>query len=158
MAGDPARVRQVDKTFGWLVYGIVLYGGADAATDGKPIRTSIAFFNRIARSKAMAAWLRSHDGYKEVCDYFQHKGLPVPARDAGITHLDATDRAAERRRQLDRLENCDHNAGITNVGISASASETLRRWSRSRRISPEPPPNSNSGRDIPESDTRGILP
>ena len=33
--------------------------------------------------------------------------------------------------------------------ISASASETLRRWSRSRRISPEPPPNSNSGRDIP---------
>ena len=33
--------------------------------------------------------------------------------------------------------------------ISASASETLRRWSRSGRISPEPPPNSNSGRDIP---------
>ena len=33
--------------------------------------------------------------------------------------------------------------------ISASASETLRRWSRSRRMSPEPPPNSNSGRDIP---------
>ena len=30
--------------------------------------------------------------------------------------------------------------------ISASASETLRRWSRSRRMSPEPPPNSNSGR------------
>ena len=32
--------------------------------------------------------------------------------------------------------------------ISASASETLRTWSRPRGISPEPPPNSNSGRDI----------
>ena len=52
----------VSEAVGWLVYGIVLYGGADAATDGKPIRTSIAFFNRIARSKAMAAWLRRSRG------------------------------------------------------------------------------------------------
>ena len=32
--------------------------------------------------------------------------------------------------------------------ISASASATLRRWSRTRRISPAPPPHANSGRDI----------
>ena len=82
----------------------MLYGGAADATDGKPIRTSIAFFNRIARSKEMAAWLRSDEGYNEVCEYFKQKGLPAPARDARIKHLDATDRAAERRWQLDRLE------------------------------------------------------
>ena len=41
--------------------------------------------------------------------------------------------------------------------ISASASETLRRWSRSRRMSPEPPPNSNSGRDIPSTGNRCFI-
>ena len=114
----------VSEAVGWLVYGIVLYGGAAEATDGKPIRTSIAFLNRIARSKAMAAWLRSDEGYSEVCAYFQQKGLPAPARDAGINHLDATDRAAERRWQLDRLETADHNAGITNVGIFGEGTDT----------------------------------
>ncbi len=114
----------VSEAVGWLVYGIVLYGGAAEATDGKPIRTSIAFLNLIARSKAMVAWLRSDEGYSEVCAYFQQKGLPAPARDAGINHLDATDRAAERRWQLDRLETADHNAGITNVGIFGEGTDT----------------------------------
>ena len=114
----------VSEAVGWLVYGIVLYGGAAEATDGRPIRTSIAFLNRIARSKEMAAWLRSDEGYDEVCKYFEGKGLPAPARDAGIKHLDATDRAAERRRQLDRLENGDHNAGITNVEIFGEGTDT----------------------------------
>ena len=114
----------VSEAVGWLVYGIVLYGGAAEATEGKPIRTSIAFLNRIARSKEMAAWLRSDEGYTEVCAYFQGKGLPAPARAAGIKHLDATDRAAERRRQLDRLENGDQNAGITNVGIFGEGTDT----------------------------------
>ena len=114
----------VSEAVGWLVYGIVLYGGAADATDGKPIRTSIAFFNRIARSKEMAAWLRSDEGYNEVCEYFKQKGLPAPARDARIKHLDATDRAAERRWQLDRLETADHNAGITNVGIFGEGTDT----------------------------------
>ena len=114
----------VSEAVGWLVYGIVLYGGAADATDGKPIRTSIAFFNRIARSKEMAAWLRSDEGYNEVCEYFQQKGLPAPARDARIKHLDATDRAAERHWQLDRLETADHNAGITNVGIFGEGTDT----------------------------------
>ena len=45
----------VTEAVGWLVYGIVLYGGAPEATDGKPIRTSIAFLNRIARSREMAS-------------------------------------------------------------------------------------------------------
>jgi len=114
----------VSEAVGWLVYGIVLYGGASEATDGKPIRTSIAFLNRIARSKEMAAWLRSDEGYDEVCAYFRGKDLRAPAREAGVKHLDATDRAAERRRQLDRLENGDHNAGITNVGIFGEGTDT----------------------------------
>ena len=46
------------------------------------------------------------------------------SRDVGIKHLDATDRAAERRRQLDRLEDGDHNAGITNVGIFGEGTDT----------------------------------
>ena len=114
----------VSEAVGWLVYGIVLYGGAAEATDGKPIRTSIAFLNRIARSREMAAWLRSDEGYAEVCEYFQGKSLPAPPRDVGIKHLDATDRAAERRRQLDRLEDGDHHAGITNVGIFGEGTDT----------------------------------
>ena len=114
----------VSEAVGWLVYGIVLYGGAAEATDGKPIRTSIAFLNRIARSREMAAWLRSDEGYAEVCDYFRGKGLPAPPREVGIKHLDATDRAAERRRQLDRLEDGGHNAGITNVGIFGEGTDT----------------------------------
>lgn len=114
----------VSEAVGWLVYGIVLYGGAREATDGKPIRTSIAFLNKVARSKAMAAWLRSDEGYDEVCEYFRGKGLPAPARDAGIKHLDATDRAAERRRELDRLENGEQHAGITNVGIFGEGTDT----------------------------------
>ena len=114
----------VTEAVGWLVYGIVLYGGAPEATDGKAIRTSIAFLNRIARSREMASWLRSDEGYEEVCEYFREKGLPAPARDAAIKHLDATDRAAERRNQLDRLENADHNAGITNVGIFGEGTDT----------------------------------
>ena len=114
----------VTEAVGWLVYGIVLYGGTPEATDGKPIRTSIAFLNRIARSKEMASWLRSDEGYEEVCEYFKEKRLPAPARDAAIKHLDATDRAAERRNQLDRLENAEHNAGITNVGIFGEGTDT----------------------------------
>ncbi len=114
----------VSEAVGWLVYGIVLYGGAPEATDGKAIRTSIAFLNRIARSKAMASWLRSDEGYEEVCEYFREKNLPAPARDAAVKHLDATDRAAERRTQLDRLENAAHNAGITNVGIFGEGTDT----------------------------------
>lgn len=114
----------VSEAVGWLVYGIVLYGGAAEATDGNPIRTSIAFLNRIARSKEMAAWLRSDEGYNEVCEYFRRKGLEAPARDAGIKHLDATDRAATRRIELDRLENGDRHAGITNVGIFGEGTDT----------------------------------
>ena len=114
----------VTEAVGWLVYGIVLYGGAPEATDGKSIRTSISFLNRIARSREMASWLRSDEGYEEVCEYFKEKHLPAPARDAAIKHLDATDRAAERRKQLDRLENAGHNAGITNVGIFGEGTDT----------------------------------
>ena len=114
----------VSEAVGWLVYGIVLYGGAAEATDGKPIRTSIAFLNKVARSREMAAWLRSDEGYAEVCEYFRGKSLDPPPRDVGIKHLDATDRAAERRRQLDRLEDGDHNAGITNVGIFGEGTDT----------------------------------
>ena len=51
----------VSEAVGWLVYGIVLYGGAADATDGKPIRTSIAFFNRIAGCVATSG-LRRQDG------------------------------------------------------------------------------------------------
>ena len=114
----------VTEAVGWLVYGIVLYGGAPEATDGQPIRTSIAFLNLIARSKAMAAWLRSDEGYEEVCQYFQEKGLPAPSREAAINHLDAGHRAAERRNQLDHLENAPYNAGITNVGIFGEGTDT----------------------------------
>ena len=114
----------VTEAVGWLVYGIVLYGGAPEATDGKSIRTSIAFLNRTARSREMASWLRSDEGYEEVCEYFKEKRLPAPARDAAIKHLDANHRAAERRNQLDRLENAEYNAGITNVGIFGEGTDT----------------------------------
>ena len=114
----------VTEAVGWLVYGIVLYGGAPEATDGKSIRSSIAFLNRIARSREMASWLRSDEGYEEVCEYFREKGLPAPARDAAIKHLDATDRATERQNQLDHLENAEYNAGITNVGIFGEGTDT----------------------------------
>ena len=114
----------VTEAVGWLVYGIVLYGGTPEATDGKPIRTSIAFLNRIARSKEMASWLRSDEGYEEVCEYFKEKGLPEPAQNAAIKHLDANHRAAERLNQLDRLENAEYNAGITNVGIFGEGTDT----------------------------------
>ena len=85
------------EALAWLIYGIVLYGGANAADGQVRIRSSIAFLNRTARSSAMAKWLRSPEAHDEICRYFRAKGLPEPDCEPDIQHLDAGHPASKRR-------------------------------------------------------------
>ena len=115
------------EALAWLIYGIVLYGGANA-TDGQlRIRSSIAFLNRTARSSAMAKWLRSLEAHEEICRYFRAKGLPEPDIEPAIQHLDAGHPASKRRVALHRLTHDrtpDRPQGISNVGIFGEGTDT----------------------------------
>ena len=116
------------EALAWLIYGIVLYGGANAAADGQVrIRSSIAFLNRTARSSAMARWLRSVEAHDEICRYFRAKGLPEPDCEPDIQHLDAAHPASKRRVALHRLTHeraGDRPQGISNVGIFGEGTDT----------------------------------
>ena len=115
------------EALAWLIYGIVLYGGANAADGQVQIRSSIAFLNRTARSSAMAKWLRSAEAHDEICRYFRAKGLPEPDCEPDIQHLDAGHPASKRRVALHRLthERAGHRTqGISNVGIFGEGTDT----------------------------------
>ena len=115
------------EALAWLIYGIVLHGGANSADGRVRIRSSIAFLNRTARSSAMAKWLRSPEGYDEICRYFHAKGLPEPDCGPEIQHLDARHPASKRRVALHRLthERAEGSSqGISNVGIFGEGTDT----------------------------------
>ena len=115
------------EALAWLIYGIVLYGGANAADGQVRIRSSIAFLNRTARSSAMAKWLRSAEAHDEICRYFHAKGLPEPDIQPAIQHLDARHPASKRRVALHRLtrdRTADRPQGISNVGIFGEGTDT----------------------------------
>ena len=115
------------EALAWLIYGIVLYGGANAANGQVRIRSSIAFLNRTARSSAMAKWLRSPEAHDEICRYFHAKGLPEPDIEPAIQHLDAGHPASKRRVALHRLthdQTADRPQGISNVGIFGEGTDT----------------------------------
>lgn len=115
------------EALAWLIYGIVLYGGANAADGQVRIRSSIAFLNRTARSSAMAKWLRSPEAHDEICRYFGAKGLPEPDCEPDIQHLDAGHPASKRRVALHRLTHeraGDRPQGISNVGIFGEGTDT----------------------------------
>ena len=114
------------EALAWLIYGIVLYGGANAADGQVRIRSSIAFLNRTARSSAMAKWLRSAEAHDEICRYFRAKGLPEPGIEPAIQHLDARHPASKRRVALHRLthDRTDRPQGISNVGIFGEGTDT----------------------------------
>ena len=115
------------EALAWLIYGIVLYGGANAADGQVQIRSSIAFLNRTARSSAMAKWLRSPEADDEICRYFHAKGLPEPDFEPEIQHLDASHPASKRRVALHRLTHdrtADRPQGISNVGIFGEGTDT----------------------------------
>ena len=115
------------EALAWLIYGIVLYGGANSEDGQVQIRSSIAFLNRTARSSAMAKWLRSPEAHDEVSRYFQAKGLPEPDCDPDVIHLDARHPAAKRRVALHRLTDRragKNSQGISNVGIFGEGTDT----------------------------------
>ena len=115
------------EALAWLIYGIVLYGGANAANGQVRIRSSIAFLNRTARSSAMGKWLRSPEAHDEICRYFHAKGLPEPDIEPAIQHLDAGHPASKRRVALHRLTHdrtADRPQGISNVGIFGEGTDT----------------------------------
>ena len=115
------------EALAWLIYGIVLYGGANAADGQVRIHSSIAFLNRTARSSAMAKWLRSPEAHDEICRYFDAKGLPEPDIEPVIQHLDAGHPASKRRVALHRLTHdrtTDRPQGISNVGIFGEGTDT----------------------------------
>ncbi len=115
------------EALAWLIYGIVLYGGANASDGQVRIRSSIAFLNRTARSSAMAKWLRSPEAHDEICRYFHAKGLPEPDIEPAIQHLDAGHPASKRRVALHRLTHdrtADRSQGISNVGIFGEGTDT----------------------------------
>ena len=115
------------EALAWLIYGIVLYGGANAADGQVRIRSSIAFLNRTARSSAMAKWLRSPEAHDEISRYFLSKGLPEPDCGPDIQHLDAGHPASKRRVALHRLTHeraGDRPQGISNVGIFGEGTDT----------------------------------
>ena len=115
------------EALAWLIYGIVLHGGANAADGQVRIRSSIAFLNRTARSSAMAKWLRSPEAHDEICRYFRAKGLSEPDFEPEIQHLDASHPASKRRVALHRLTHdrtADRPQGISNVGIFGEGTDT----------------------------------
>ena len=115
------------EALAWLIYGIVLYGGANAADGQVQIHSSLAFLNRTARSSAMAKWLRSPEAHDEICRYFHAKGLPEPDIEPAIQHLDAGHPASKRRVALHRLTHdraADRPQGISNVGIFGEGTDT----------------------------------
>ena len=69
--------------------------------------------------------------------------VPLSAQMIGLRFTAAAEAAGIERRVTAH----SGRVGLASELTSRGASTT--EWSRSRRISPEPPPNSNSGRDIP---------
>ena len=117
---------KVTEAVRWLTYGIVLYGGAVEGDRQIDIRSSIAFLNRIDKSRRLAAWLESDAGRKEVTEYLRRRKIKPRAANPKVEHLDAGHTAAARRAALKELgaATADQPHGVCNVGIFGEGTDT----------------------------------
>ena len=120
------RNLRVTEAVTWLTYGIVLYGGAVEGGERIDVRSSIAFLNRTERSRALAAWLTSDAGKREIFEYLKRRGVEPRTDDAAVDHLDANNSATARRTALARLGSATAGQphGICNVGIFGEGTDT----------------------------------
>ena len=109
-----------------LGFGLAM-SGAIPNPDGEgalPIRSAIAFCNRIARSDAMAAELSR----KDTGDWLRARAKESSGerKHFKIEHLDASDRTTQREAALGELRRATENAphALTNVGIFGEGIDT----------------------------------
>lgn len=105
----------------WLVYGAVLGGGAVGARASEPlaISRSLAFLDRVAKSKEMEKWLSGADGRKAVSAYLGGGERDAEMLEYAVEHLDADHTVAARKQALRDLAGADAASprGISNVAI-----------------------------------------
>lgn len=105
----------------WLVYGAVLGGGAVGSGASEPlvISRSLAFLDRVAKSKEMEKWLSGPDGRKAVSAYLGRGEQHVEMLGYAVEHLDADHTVAARKQALRDLGSADAVSprGICNVAI-----------------------------------------
>ena len=113
------------EALSWLVYGVVLAGGAVGDADVVPVGRSLAFLNKVQRSKQMVDWLNSDEGRSEIERYFTDAGTGKRDDRYFVEHLDAGNTVSDRRRALRDLAGADDETrGIANVGIFGEGTDS----------------------------------
>ena len=123
---EKATKLKITEAVRWLTYGIVLYGGTLDGGEAVDVRSSIAFLNRVDKSHALANWLTSDRGRREIIEYIKRRGLEPREINPGVKHLDANHPATERRKALRELDaaTAAEPRGICNVGIFGEGTDT----------------------------------
>ena len=114
------------EALSWLVYGVVLAGGAVGDGGAVLVNRSLAFLNKVQRSRQMVDWLVSDEGRSEIDRYFADVGVEAGRRFYAVEHLDAGNTVRDRRRALRELATGDGTAprGIANVGIFGEGTDS----------------------------------
>ena len=114
------------EALSWLVYGVTLAGGAVGDDGVVRVSRSLAFLNKVQRSKQMVKWLNSDEGCSEIARYFADGGVEEVGRRYAVEHLDAGHPVRERRRALRDLAgaNAEKPRGIANVGIFGEGTDS----------------------------------
>jgi len=114
------------EALSWLVYGVTLAGGAVDDDGGVRVSRSLAFLNKVQRSRQMVEWLDSAEGRSEIERYFADGGFDGSGRRYAVEHLDAGHPVRDRRRALRELADADSEKprGIANVGIFGEGTDS----------------------------------
>ena len=114
------------EALSWLVYGVTLAGGAVGDDGVVRVSRSLAFLNKVQRSRQMAQWLDSDEGRSEIERYFADGGSDSSGRRYDVEHLDAGHPVRDRRRALRDLAAADARQprGIANVGIFGEGTDS----------------------------------
>ena len=90
------------------------------------VNRSLAFLNKVQRSRQMVEWLKSDEGRSEIERYFADGGFVRTGRRYAVEHLDAGHPVRERRRALRELAaaGAEKPRGIANVGIFGEGTDS----------------------------------
>ncbi len=123
---DETRGLKTREALSWLVYGVALAGGAAGDDGDVRVSRSLAFLNKVQRSRQMVEWLDSDEGRSEIERYFNEGGVEGTGRRYALEHLDAGHPVRERRRALRVLAAADavKPRGIANVGIFGEGTDS----------------------------------
>ena len=114
------------EVLSWLVYGVVLAGGAVGSGGPVSVSRSLAFLNRVQRSGQMVNWLSSPEGRSTLDQHFTDAGIKDERREYRVEHLDAGHPVRARRQALHALAQGDGATprGIANVGIFSEGTDS----------------------------------